>query len=407
MPSGTFTGPSIATRAGAPESAAKSVRGRDLRLDFFRGLALLIIFVDHVSGNGFSAWTLQGLGFADGAEVFVFIAGMAGVYAYRSTVLEKGFAAGAALIFARIRKLYFVHLLMVVGVLLFAVAALLSGTRFDAIGLLGLQPLLDDPAAALTRLPLLAYMPNYLDILPLYIALFAILPLIIVGMKRHPAAPVAVLAASYAAAHFAGVTLPNLGRSDGWFLNPFAWALLFAIGAAAAELTIRGSWSRMPRAAAFAITAAAAAYVALAFLHQAPWRTLQVLDAAHAFERIFEPSKVLLSWHRLADILAKAWLVSVLVPRQASFMNVGFGNAVSRIGRHSLPIFVAGTFLALAGSVALYELGGGLVPQIVVTFGGIALLLALGQRLDARRQAVANRRPDQPNLVGKRAVSAS
>ncbi len=52
---------------------------------FFRGLALLMIFIDHISGNGLAAVTLQSLGFADAAEIFVFIAGLAGVYAYRRT----------------------------------------------------------------------------------------------------------------------------------------------------------------------------------------------------------------------------------------------------------------------------------------------------------------------------------
>ncbi len=61
-------------------------------------------------------------------------------------------------------------------------AVLLSGSGFDAIGKLGLQPLLDDPAAAITRLPVMAYLPHYLDILPLYIVLFAFLPLIILGL---------------------------------------------------------------------------------------------------------------------------------------------------------------------------------------------------------------------------------
>ncbi len=104
-----------------------------------------------MSDNALANWTLQGLGFSDAAEIFVFIAGLAGVYAYRSTILNKGIAAGVVSIAARIRQLYLAHLLMVGGMLLVAMAVMLSGSSFDVIGKLGLQPLLDDPAAAFTR----------------------------------------------------------------------------------------------------------------------------------------------------------------------------------------------------------------------------------------------------------------
>ncbi len=52
---------------------------RDWRLDLFRGIALLAIFVDHLEGcNGyqlFSGYTLQQLGYCDASEVFIFISG--------------------------------------------------------------------------------------------------------------------------------------------------------------------------------------------------------------------------------------------------------------------------------------------------------------------------------------------
>ncbi len=374
---------STASSAIAPVVRAPAVSAtRDARLDFFRGLALLMIFIDHVSGNGLAAYTLQGLGFADAAEIFVFIAGLAGVYAYRRNLLEKGLAAGSAPIFARIRQLYFAHLLMVGGTLLLAMAVLLSGSGFDAIGKLGLQPLLDDPAAAVTRLPVMAYLPHYLDILPLYIVLFAALPLIILGLRYHPLLPLAAALLCYGAANTFGVNLPNLGQADGWFLNPFTWALLFVLGATTAELTLRGIWSELPRWLVAGVTVLAAAYVTFAFLHASPWRADSLLQGWVAFE----PSKTWLSWHRLLDILAKVWLVAVIVPRGAVFLGAGPGAAISRAGRHSLVVFVVGAFLSLAASVLLHEMGGGIEWQVIVNVGGVAVLLGLALLLDGRKQ---------------------
>ena len=42
---------------------------RDLRLDFFRGVALLWIFIDHIRGNSLAAITLQRFSFIDAAEI--------------------------------------------------------------------------------------------------------------------------------------------------------------------------------------------------------------------------------------------------------------------------------------------------------------------------------------------------
>jgi hypothetical protein len=374
--------PLVPTDTASPATAAA---GRDLRLDFFRGLALLMIFIDHVSGNRFAAITLQRMGFADAAEVFVFIAGMAGVYAYRKTFLTRGFAAGIKAVFARIRTLYLVHVAMVAGVLVFALVAHFHGTEFNVIRKLGLQPLLDDPMAGMARLPLLAYLPHYLDILPLYVALLAVLPLIILGMRLHVLLPVLVAGGSWIAASLTGLTLPNLGDDEGWFLNPFAWVLLFALGSAVAQLSIDGFWSRLPRAFIAAVTFAAGAYVVFAFLHAAPWRVFPALEPFVAFNLEVEPEKSLLSWHRLVDLLAKAWLAAVLVPRGASFMVTGVGGAISRAGRHSLPVFVAGTFLAILGSVVLFEGEGTAFWQIAVTAGGVFAMLVMAWLLESGR----------------------
>ena len=356
---------------------------RDLRLDFFRGLALLMIFVDHVSGNQFAALTLQALGFADAAEVFVFIAGMAAVYAYRKPFLNGGFWTAARAVLGRIRTLYLTHVAMVAGVLLFALGAGVYGTEFDVIGKLWLQPLLDNPVAAIMLMPILAYMPNYLDILPLYITLLAMVPLFLASMRLHVMLPVIMALLSYCAAQMLGLTFPNFGNPLGWFLNPFAWVLLFAAGVTVGQLTSEGFWQRLPRWLVAAVSIVAASYVVFTFLHAAPWRVFPALESYAALGIVLEADKAFLSWHRLLDLLAKVWLVAVLVPSGAGFMASGLGGAISRAGRNSLPIFVAGTFLSLLGSIVLYEGEGSAFWQVAVTAGGVIVLLATAALIEA------------------------
>ena len=44
-------------------------------IDFWRGLALVTIFINHVPGNTFERYTYSQYGISDAAELFVFLAG--------------------------------------------------------------------------------------------------------------------------------------------------------------------------------------------------------------------------------------------------------------------------------------------------------------------------------------------
>ena len=58
---------SVARRSAIP--------GRDLRLDFFRGLALWLVFLDHIPSNVVSWITIRNYGLSDASEIFIFISG--------------------------------------------------------------------------------------------------------------------------------------------------------------------------------------------------------------------------------------------------------------------------------------------------------------------------------------------
>ncbi len=113
------------------------------------------------------------------------------------------------------------------------------------------------------------------------------------------------------------------------------------------------------------------------------------------------PNKMYMSWHRLCDIAAKAWLVAVLIPPTAAFMTRGLGGVVSRAGRQSLPLFIAGTLLSMLGSVIVYETEGHALAQIAITLGGVALLLAMAHLLEERNRSLKSRtaRPAQPVTI--------
>src|SRR5437870_280730 len=85
---------------------------RDLRLDFFRGLALWLIFLDHVPTNIVNTFTIRNFGFSDAAEIFVFISGYTAALVYGRAMRERGMLVGSARILRRVWQLYVAHVFL-------------------------------------------------------------------------------------------------------------------------------------------------------------------------------------------------------------------------------------------------------------------------------------------------------
>ena len=73
---------------------------RDLRLDFFRGLALWMIFLDHIPSRLVSdaaSWiTIRNFGFSDATEIFIFISGYTASLVYGRKLAQQGFVKASA-----------------------------------------------------------------------------------------------------------------------------------------------------------------------------------------------------------------------------------------------------------------------------------------------------------------------
>jgi len=52
-------------------------RGRSIEVDFFRGVVLIVIVLDHIPGSTLSHLMLHTYALCDSAEVFVFLGGYA------------------------------------------------------------------------------------------------------------------------------------------------------------------------------------------------------------------------------------------------------------------------------------------------------------------------------------------
>src|SRR5512147_284858 len=79
---------------------------RDLRLDLFRGLALWLIFLDHIPSNIMSWITIRNYGFSDATEIFVFISGYTAAFVYGRSMLQAGCGVATARIMRRVWQIY-------------------------------------------------------------------------------------------------------------------------------------------------------------------------------------------------------------------------------------------------------------------------------------------------------------
>src|SRR5580658_1428787 len=198
--------PQIAIQA----TSSPAARGaRDYRLDFFRGLALVFIFIDHIPDNVISYFTLRSFAFCDAAEVFIFISGYTAALAYAPVFDREGLAMGVARIYRRVWQLYVAHLclFMVFNAEVGYTLKFLYNPLFA--DELQVGDYLNDPGEAFIRVLSLQFQPSLLNILPLYIALLLFLPLLILCARRHLFLALIPSAALWMGANLFGWNMPG------------------------------------------------------------------------------------------------------------------------------------------------------------------------------------------------------
>lgn len=353
----------------APAMSAK--RPRDERLDVFRGLTMLIIFVAHLPQNSWNAWIPARFGFSSGAELFVFCSGIASALAFGSVFTRRGLWLGTARIAYRIWQVYWAQIGLVLA--LIALAAALD--RLFGLTELAQQfpPLLTDPAGALLGIATLTWQPDYLDILPMYLVILALVPVMMLGRRLHPALPFLAAALLYAAVWTTGINLPgNPWNGSGWFLNPFAWQLIFFIG-----FFIGMKWLPVPRLGDRRLMLAAALFL-LVSVPLSFWGILEHLPLAQAARDLLLPASEKTDLHmlRVLHFLALAYLMLSLIEPWRDRLDRGAGHLLVLIGRQSLAAFLASAVLArLLGAVA--DMAGRSEPvTALLNLIGFALILA-------------------------------
>ena len=333
--------------------SSTAARQRDERLDFFRGITMLIIFVAHMPGNSWNGFIPARFGFSSGAELFVFCSGLASAIAFGGTFVKYGMSIGTARIGYRIWQVYWAE----TGLVLTLTALAAASDVLFGLNILRAQfgPLLAEPARAILGLVTLTWQPDLLDILPMYIAILAMVPVMMMARVLHPSLPYAVSLTLYALVWCVGLNLPgNPWIGSGWFLNPFAWQAIFFIG-----FFIGMKWLAAPRLGQpklmFACVVFVVASVPLSF-----WAILDRWPEANGFRDLLFGAHEKTDLHplRIVHFLALAYVVVSLVEPWRQKLGSGIGGMLSLIGQQSLAAFLTSIVLARFGAT-LAELAGG------------------------------------------------
>ncbi|WP_438749794.1 OpgC family protein [Pararhizobium sp. O133] len=362
---------------------------RENRIDLLRGLSLLLIFIGHAEFT-FSQTFQQSRGFSDASEIFVLLAGMSSALAYYRP--DMGLQMERP--WRRALRLYFTHLMLFVFMAM--VSSLVLAVFHEAVWDGAMSEFWQNPLLRGIQAISLLFMPGNLDILPMYVLLLLLAPFVFVLHDRSRIALLAVCGAVWLLAGLGHVNFPNVALADrSWYFDPLSWQLIFVIGICLGIRLKRGEtvlpYTR-PLFIAAAVFAVAAIPANLA-VHFAP---IDGTTGNLLHQMVSKTNEGPLRIINVLAILYLAWNTGWV--KKAS--NHPSMRLLCIAGRHSLAIFASGLLLAFCVMVLMKVVPGiSLAAQLLLLVGCCAIQLAIGQWLEARKQAGSSQRPSA-TLIG-------
>jgi hypothetical protein len=354
---------------------------RDLRLDFFRGVALILIFIDHIPQNVLSLFTLQSICFFDAAEVFIFISGFTAALVYGRRLASKGAVYASAQVWRRAWQLYVAHIFLFV---LFVAQVSYTAAKFKNPMYneeMRVADFLEEPHVAVIKALTLQFQPVFLDILPMYILMLAIFPAVLIGLRRNWLLVVVPSLLLYAAVHVFDISVPAYPAGHVWFFNPLAWQLLFVAGAVLAYLRDQGKDFAGLLRVLYPIAAVlfvGSVIVRVSWTLHTFWNPVPPL----LLKELWPADKTDLSLVRLIPFFALVVLVAVRVPPTARFLSSAAVRPLVLCGQQSLEIFCIGILLSALGHFVIGEYSARLPIQLAVNTVGIAIMVLTARIID-------------------------
>ena len=316
-----------------------STKTRLIEIDFFRGLALLIIFWNHLvrySGIGLPFE----YGFSDAANVFIFLSGYVSGLVYWKTYNAKGFKGTFFKALKRSSQIYTAHILALASMLF--LASIVPTLNHADILHSFLHKFNQNRSEVIFQILTLRYFPPLFDILPLYILLVFTIPFVIYLIKIDWKIVFIISLVLYCATQI----FPQLDFQtyySSWSLNPPSWLFLFTTAMIMGIKNREGSL-HVPIKKLYVILAA----VVLLY----SFSDLKTIDRLFEFEglktglshllfpypfpltnkKMMQPSIVI-------HFFILLYFILVLIPHLMNIIKSRFANPIVICGQHSLALF--------------------------------------------------------------------
>ncbi|MDA8586657.1 OpgC domain-containing protein [Rhodobacteraceae bacterium] len=387
----------------APPIAMPTVR--DPRLDFFRGIAMFIILIAHTPGNWMTLWIPARFGFSDATEIFVFCSGMASAIAFGKSFEARGFAIGTARVGFRVWQVYWAHigLFFAVATTVVVLNAMFPDGDRNYVGQLNLWPFFKDTETNLVGLLTLTYVPNYFDILPMYMVVLAMMPLVILLKWVDLRLAIGFVFVVWFMAQgrildlvgleYLSFNLPAEPWSEReWFFNPFGWQLIFFTGFA-----FMSRWIPAPPVKVWLF-----ALAVLIVLANIPLSNVGIRE--FGFGAVDEGQNWARQWRidnriwitksdfgilRYVHFLALAYVAYVLVGPKGSRIMPSMAThifakgwrlilgIIMKVGQQSLAVFIGSMYVARLLGATFDQIGRSYTTMIWVNMTGFAILIAI------------------------------
>lgn len=350
-------------------------------IDFWRGYALISIFVNHIPGNFFERFQYRNLTLSDSAELFVFLAGWAMRLAIENPKRPMSNSAVVYKLWGRAFTIYVAQTFLTEA----AIFVLATGSvLLDAPFLLdwhNVGAVFHQPVEAHIGLVLLTYQLGYFNILPLYVVLMVAAPFIALLYRSAPMAVLPLSVGLYVLTLSLGWNIPSWPIEGTWFFSPSAWQLVYVLGfLIAGKSTDLGAFARR-HLRFFQIIAIPFVIMGMIIASTRFYPDWIALPRLNLFFIVYD--KTFESPDRLFSMLALVALgggMFTYIHKWVPWLS----NFLSMFGRNSLHVFCAGSLLSLCGQIVRFIYGGAIWIDIILFFTGVTIMALIAWVLEWR-----------------------
>jgi hypothetical protein len=358
------------------DMTTSSPASRDTRIDVFRALALITIYVNHIPGTFYEHFTHRNIGFSDAAEAFVLISGIAVGLAYGMKFRPENRLLMTLKAMRRAATLYLTHIVTTLVSLAIFSAGAVWFAEPELLTKINIEKVMTATPEAMIGFVTLGHQLGYNNLLPLYAVLLLAVPLFLLIGAVSMRALLAVSGLLWLVSGIFRIAPPNYPNDGVWFLNPLSWQFLFVIGMVGLIHARRGG--RLPTHPLLLGAAGLYLVVSLLWVRLPLWH----VDISAGLPEVLTGfNKTYLSAPRLLHVLSAAYLIAA-VPAISSLARTDARHPLAILGKHSLPVFVTGTLLSMIGQVVKEIHPDGFALDTALISGGLLIQFAIAYYLE-------------------------